>query len=40
MIFYGNFKGMTNNDKAIKLLDIYMYCQAQTQTQTMFIQPK
>ena len=26
MIFYGKFKGMTNNDKAIQLLDIYMYC--------------
>ena len=26
MIFYGKFNGVTNNDKAIKLLDIYMYC--------------
>ena len=26
MIFYGKFKGMPNNDKAIKLLGIYMYC--------------
>ena len=26
MIYYGKFKGMTNNDKAKSLLDIYMYC--------------
>ena len=26
MIFYGKIKGKTSNDKAIQLLDIYMYC--------------